>query len=271
MNLVVGIGASDRDFSVLKQAVQLFRPTEVTLVHAIDLGLYFELSVAVEDGADVGSQMLDKAAATLPKTVTMIRKVNESANPADLILETAEHSNADLVVVGTRGRSRLTEAFVGSVSARVFLHTSRSTLVVKGAIRKVERVLVAVEGQDDADRIVAWLTRHPLTTPVELLVFHAVAPGSTKDAKGNLQSPDEVHQQAERLVQEAASRLTKASYRVSTKVGVGKPVAMIEEQAKEMDLVVVSSHGRTGISRFLVGSVSHSIVHDVACSVLIVR
>jgi nucleotide-binding universal stress UspA family protein len=174
-------------------------------------------------------------------------------------------------VVGTRGRSRLTEAFVGSLSARVFLHTSRSTLVVKGAVRKVERVLVAVEGQDDADRIVAWLTRYPLNAPVDLLVFHAVVPGVLKDAKGKPQTPDEIHRQAEGLVQDTAKRLARVSGRVSTKVAVGKPVLMIEDQAKGMDLVVVSSHGRTGISRFLVGSVSHSIVHDVASSVLIVR
>jgi nucleotide-binding universal stress UspA family protein len=207
----------------------------------------------------------------VPKDVKIIRKINESANPADLILETTEREDADLVVVGTRGRSRLTEAFVGSVSARVFLHASRSTLVVKGAVRKVERVLVAVEGQDDADRIVAWLTRYPLNAPTELRVFHAVAPGGMKDEKGKPLLPDEAHRQAERLVQDTAARLAKTSYKVSTKVGTGKPVSMIEEQAKEMDLVVVSSHGRTGISRFLVGSVSHSIVHDVACSVLIVR
>lgn len=271
MKIVVGMSASDREFSILRQAVQVFRPSEVILVHAVDLGLYFELSVAVEDGEDVGSQLLEKAAATIPKEVKTIRKINESANPADLILETAEQEDADLLVVGTRGRSRLTEAFVGSVSARVFLHTSRSALVVKGAACKVERVLVAVEGQDDADRIVAWLVRHPLNAPVELRVFHAVASGRVKDAKGQIQSPDELHQQGERLVQETASRLAKASYKVSTKIGTGKPVAMIEEQAKGMDLVVVSSHGRTGMSRFLVGSVSHSIVHDVACSVLIVR
>lgn len=271
VKIVVGISGEDREFIILKQAVQCFRPTEVILVHAIDLGLYFELSVAVEDGEDAGRHLLEKAAGTVAKDVKIIRKVNESANPADLILETTEREDADLVVVGTRGRSRLTEAFVGSVSARVFLHTSRSTLVVKGAVRKVERVLVAVEGPDDADRIVAWLRRHPLKDPAELRVVHAVAPGGIKDATGKSLSPAEAHQRAEQLVGEAASTLAQSSYKVSTKVAAGKPVALIEEQAKGMDLVVVSSHGRTGMSRFLVGSVSHSVVHDVACSVLIVR
>jgi nucleotide-binding universal stress UspA family protein len=38
-----------------------------------------------------------------------------------------------------------------------------------------------------------------------------------------------------------------------------------------MDLVVVASHGRKGLMRFLLGSVSHSIVHQVTCPILVVR
>ena len=38
-----------------------------------------------------------------------------------------------------------------------------------------------------------------------------------------------------------------------------------------MDLVVVGSHSRKGVERFLLGSVSHSVVHEVACSILVVR
>jgi hypothetical protein len=68
VNIVVGVSASDREFAILRQAVQLFGPTEVTLVHAVDLGLYFELSVAVEDGEDVGRQLLERAAATKAPT-----------------------------------------------------------------------------------------------------------------------------------------------------------------------------------------------------------
>jgi nucleotide-binding universal stress UspA family protein len=46
---------------------------------------------------------------------------------------------------------------------------------------------------------------------------------------------------------------------------------VIEQEAKGMDLVVVTSHGRKGISRFLLGSVSHAVVHHVTCPVLVLR
>ena len=46
---------------------------------------------------------------------------------------------------------------------------------------------------------------------------------------------------------------------------------MISDASKGVDLVVVGSHGRAGMDRFLLGSVSHAIVHRVACPVLVVR
>ena len=62
-----------------------------------------------------------------------------------------------------------------------------------------------------------------------------------------------------------------AHYSVSTRTVTGEPAAMVTQQASTMDLVVVASHGRTGVERFLLGSVSHSIVHQVACPILVIR
>jgi nucleotide-binding universal stress UspA family protein len=76
---------------------------------------------------------------------------------------------------------------------------------------------------------------------------------------------------AAELVKTTSSKLSGSPYTVSTKVAIGKPAVMIQEQAKDKDLVVLSSHGRKGLSRFLMGSVSHSVVHDVACPVIVVR
>ena len=60
-------------------------------------------------------------------------------------------------------------------------------------------------------------------------------------------------------------------YSVSTSVATGDPAAMVADSAEAMDLVVVASHGRKGINRFLMGSVSHAIVHHATCPVLVLR
>jgi len=275
MKVVIGVDWSDQNFAALTQTVQLYRPTELSLVHAIDTGLYFEQGAAVEHETERGRTLLDQAAAKVPAEAKSVRKISETANPAELLLDSADKVAADLVVVGTRGRSRLAEAFVGSVSSRVLQYNTRSTLIVKGGARTVRRLLVAVQGAEDGDRIAQWLTKHPFTDPVELCVFNVVVPFDVKNAPQDPRSAaplqDGATRKQEDLVKTIAGRLTGPQYKVSTKVSIGNPPVLIQEQAKDADLVVVSSHGRKGVSRFLMGSVSHAVVHDVSCPVLVVR
>ncbi|MBL8075505.1 MAG: universal stress protein, partial [Nitrospira sp.] len=202
------------------------------------------------------------------------RKVIEIANPAQLILDSANNLAADLAVIGARGRSRLSEAVLGSVSHRVLMHSSRPTLIVRGAVRKVQRVLVAIEDRDDADRVVRWLMQHAFTAPVELLVLHAVVPIGVNEPYVGPEIGawlEDVQRYAEELVKSTAGKLSNSQHTVTTKVVQGNPVSVIEQEAKDMDLVVVTSHGRKGISRFLLGSVSHAVVHHVTCPVLVLR
>ncbi|MEK6585195.1 MAG: universal stress protein [Nitrospirota bacterium] len=285
MRVVIGVDWSDQAFAAVTQTFQLCHPTDVTLVHGVDLGI-LEHPVVAQAGnvqgyddfrkamVDSGHQLLERAAAMVPAEVTSIRKVNEIGSPAQLILDSAQNLSADLVVVGVRGRSRLSETVLGSVSHRVLMHGSRPTLIVRGAARKVQRVLIAIEERNDADRIVKWLTEHPLADPVELRVVHAIIPigvNDPYDALGTSTWWEGAERYAEELVKSTAGKLLNPRYTVSTKVAQGNPAAVIEQEAKDMDLVVVTSHGRKGISRFLLGSVSHAVVHHVTCPILVLR
>lgn len=285
MRVVIGVDWSDQAFAAVTQTFQLCHPTDVTLVHGVDLGI-LEHPVVAQAGnvqgyddfrkamIDSGHQLLERAAAMVPAEVTSIRKVNEIGSPAQLILDSAQNLSADLVVVGVRGRSRLSEAVLGSVSHRVLMHGSCPTLIVRGAARKVQRVLIAIEERNDADRIVKWLTEHPLADPVELRVVHAIIPigvNDPYDALGTNTWWEGAERYAEELVKSTAGKLLNPRYTVSTKVAQGNPAAVIEQEAKDMDLVVVTSHGRKGISRFLLGSVSHAVVHHVSCPILVLR
>lgn len=285
MRVIVGIDWSDQAFAALTQTFQLYHPTDVTLVHGVDLGILKHPFVAQAGNVqgyddfrkamvDSGNQLLDRAAALIPAEIASIRKVNEIGNPAQLILDSAENLSADLVVVGVRGRNRLSEAVLGSVSHRVLIHGTRPVLIVRGAARKIQRVLVAIEDRDDADRIAKWLTHHPFTDPTEVCVLHALVPigvSDPYDALGTGTWWEGAERYADELVQSTAGKLLNPRYTVSTNVATGNPATVIEQEAKGRDLVVVSSHGRKGLSRFLLGSVSHAVVHHVTCPVLVLR
>lgn len=285
MRVVIGVDWSDQAFAAVTQTFLLYSPTDVTLVHGVDLGI-LEHPVVAQAGNvqgyddfrnamdDAGRQLLDRAATMVPTEIESLRKVNEIGSPAQLILDSANNLSADLVVVGVRGRSRLSEVVLGSVSHRVLLHGSRPTLIVRGSARKVQRVLVAIEDREDADRIVKWLTQHPFADPTKLCVLHALVPIGVHDPYGALGTGtwwEGAERYAEELVKSTAGKLANPHYTVSTKVATGNPAAVIEEEASDMDLVVVTSHGRKGLSRFLLGSVSHTVVHHVTCPVLVLR
>lgn len=285
MKIVVGVDWSEQAFATVQQVLHVYRPTELTLVHGVDLGI-FEYPIVAQAAnlqgyedfrkalVDAGREVLSRTANMLPFDSEAIKQVNEIGNPAEIILKTAEQVGADLVAVGARGRDRMSELFLGSVSHRVLLHAARPTLIVKGASKPVQRVLVAVEGKEDAKRITEWLTVFPFANPVDLTVLSIVVPirlAEPYNVTGFESWMDTVKTYADDLVKAVGADLMGSRYSIGTRVVVGEVAKTVADQAKDMDLVVVASHGRKGLERFLLGSASHAIVHQVTCPILVVR
>jgi nucleotide-binding universal stress UspA family protein len=285
MKVVVGVDWSDAAFAAVEQVGLLYRPDEVTLVHGVDLGL-FEYPIVAEaanlQGYDIfrksmfeaGGESLERAETMLPTDISKRRRLCEFGKPARVLLDTASSTSADLIVVGTHDHSRVAELVLTSVSHRVLLHATQPTLLVKGQAKRVRRVLIAIEGRTDATQICDWLLRHPFRTPMEALVLTAVPILPVLEASPTAALAawsEEVGRQAEEYVQACARRLPPPQFTTSSRVTKGDPIPVISEVSRDFDLVVVGSHGREGLDRFLLGSVSHAVVHHVACPVLVIR
>lgn len=285
MKIVAGVDWSDAAFAAVEQLGLLYRPDEVTLVHGVDLGL-FEYPIVAEaanlQGYDIfrksmfdaGSESLERAENMLPDDVPTRHRLCEFGKPARVLLDTAASIAADLIVVGTHDHSRAAELILTSVSHRVLLHATQPTLLVKGQAKQVHRVLIAVEGPTDGTKICEWLVRHPFRTAVDALVLTALPILPVLEASPGAAFAGwsvEVVRQAEEHVQACAQRLPPPEFATSSRVMKGDPASVISDASKDVDLVVVGSHGRAGMDRFLLGSVSHAIVHRVACPVLVVR
>ena len=285
MKMVIGVDWSEEAFAAVQQALLLYRPAETTIVHGIDMGV-FEYPAIAQLGSlqgyegfrwavtAAGEELLERTAMTVYSACSSVKRVNEIGNPAGIILRVAETEKADLVVIGARGRGRLAEAVLGSVSHRVLMHSPCTTLVVRGGSRPIKRVLAAaVEGKDDAGRIVKWLRDHPFKNSVEVCILSAVVPLNIDDPYLITQREAwsaAAKASAEDLVKGTAAELAPA-YKVSTRVATGDPASIVAGQAEGMDLVVVSSHRRARLERLLLGSVSHAIVHRVSGPILIVH
>ena len=285
MRILAGVDWSDEAFATVEQIGALYRPEEVVLVHGVDLGMFQSPLVA---GAlnvqgydefrqamiDAGRQAVERCSTLLPAEIPSIRTLCEVQHPAAFILDSASAVKADLIAVDTRDHSRMAEMFLGSVSHRVVLHAKVPTLIVKGKARPVTRVLLAVEGHEDAIRLQTWLASHPFKNPVAVTILsvalslHLVDPHL---AVGLEDWSEQSKRQAEQVVKDTAQALAGPQFTVSTDVRVGDPVTTVCEVGQSHDLIVVGSHGRKALERFLLGSASHGIVHRAGCSVLLIR
>jgi nucleotide-binding universal stress UspA family protein len=285
MKIVAGVDWSDEAFAAVEQIGLLYRPGEVILVHGVDLGMFHYPIVAEAanlQGYDefrhalmeAGRQAVEHCRTLLPAETPSIRTLCEVQHPAAFILDSAATVKADLIAVGTHDHSRVAEVFAGSISHRVLLHTTLPTLIVKGKARPVTRVLMAVEGREDAIRLHTWLTSHPFKNPVAVTILSVVPSLRMVDPHlmvGLENWSDQSKRYADQIVNDTALALASPHFTVSTEVRLGDPVTTVCQNGGDYDLIVVGSHGRRGLDRFLLGSVSHGIVHRAGGSVLVVR
>ena len=285
MRIVFGVDWSDEAFAAVQQTLLLYRPTEVALVHGIEMGIFEYPALAQIAGLQgyeqfqwavtaAGEELLNRTAAIVYPACASVKRRSEIGNPARLILDTARTANADLIVLGARGRGRVAETVLGSVSHRVLMHSPCTTLIVRGEVRPIRRVLVAVEGKEDADRIVQWLNTHPFMNSVDACILSVVVPLRASEPYflvGSESWTTMATTHANELVASVAASLRTPAYTVQTRVATGEAAATVAEQAKDMDLIVTATHGRHGLDRFLLGSISHGIVHRADKPVLVIQ
>jgi nucleotide-binding universal stress UspA family protein len=147
------------------------------------------------------------------------------------------------------------------------------------------RILLAVDMSESSDAVVAAVMAQFSPAGNEVRVFHAVdwerhiplpyqfAEGASA-ARDVLSLRDRMLQEAGDYLARVAARLAAAGFAVTTEVAVeGDPRSQIVVAATawSADLVVVGSHGRSGLDRLLEGSVSERVVRHAPCSVEVVR
>lgn len=142
------------------------------------------------------------------------------------------------------------------------------------------KVLATTDGSD-CSRLALSRLGTLIPVPDADVLLMAVYPGPTTGALGLAGPPyidytayaDQVRAEAERFAQEGQALLTPQGFRVRILVQEGDPASAILDVAVQegSDLIVVGSHGRTGLARFFLGSVSSRVVAHAACSVLVVK
>jgi len=177
------------------------------------------------------------------------------------ILAAAADIQPQLIIMGRRGKSGLERLLVGSVTARVIGHTSHQILVVpRNAVLSLKRLLVATDGSpasQTACKVALKIAKH---TGGQLTAVTA--------GYGELDP-----KQAKAIVRELAAEAKRQDVPLLTLTPGGRPEEAITQvaSAKQTDLIIMGSYGRTGLKRLFMGSVAERVIGQAACPVLVVK
>ncbi len=202
--------------------------------------------------------------------------------PADVLLDEARRTKADLVVLGSRGHGRLEALLLGSVPAEVVDHAPCPVLVARGPT--LSRVVFAQDGSEHAaaavDIVAGWPIFREVPTQVVSVVSlsgplaSGIAPTMMATAiETYAETLDVMESESRRLADETAQRFRAAGVPATAKIRRGETAVELVEEAREVgaDLIVLGSRGVGGLSRLLLGSVARRVLVHAPCSVLIVH
>lgn len=196
------------------------------------------------------------------------------------IVSTAGESDADLVVMGAHRRRLLKDVVVGTTLERVVRTGSCPVLMVNSATRgRYESVLLALDGSTASARAVAAAKSLRMLDDVRLSAISAFEPiyKSSLDWAGAQQATITEYTEAwaTKARNDIASLLgdagmTDATLKILT--DEGPPAATIKRAVERLQpqLLVIGTHGRSGIKRALLGSVAGRIISEVECDILVV-
>lgn len=213
-----------------------------------------------ESAQRLTAQVLERVRARWTRVGAIITR----GRAAETIVARARKERTDLVIVGARGLSNIERFLLGSVSQKVVTYAPCSVLVVKQKVRTVKQILLAVDGSKASDKAVRFLRTRFTPNKVQGTVVYV------------WEYPIHPHPSSA-LAQVIAAKYSEPLARSGLKTNVtwvmGHPAQQIVKVAsqKRSHLVVTGSRGLTGLTRFLMGGVSHQVVKHSRVSVLVVR
>ncbi len=199
-------------------------------------------------------------------------------SPHEMLSRAALDAGADLLVVGTHGRTGVRRFLMGSVAERAVRASEIDVLVARGqAMAPFHQVLVPVDFSEHALaalRLVArWLPPdgwvelvHALDVPLSQSGW-TIAPHMPTEVIDQVTA--DIRSRGEALV----AQLEEVGVEARFATEVGSPARAVQRRADEggCDLIAMGSHGRTGLKRWVLGSVSETIVRHAPCSVLVCK
>jgi nucleotide-binding universal stress UspA family protein len=202
----------------------------------------------------------------------MARYEQRVGEPADIILKLSEAEDVEAVVMASHGRGGLGRWLLGSVATKL-LRGSQAPVFVVNARTAVEptptvkRILVPLDGSELSETAIPKALDLAEKFDASVVLYRSIVPGGLEYSSREraITVPKNT---VNRYLAEIAGRYENE--RIETLATVDQPHHGIVKQSETCDLIVMGSHGRSGVRRWMLGSVSERIVQEAHRPVMLV-
>jgi nucleotide-binding universal stress UspA family protein len=285
-HVLIATDFSDESMRALKVggAMAKHYGARLTLAHAYDAKPYMRL-LEPRSPAEAQKAMGDAAL----KELAAMRKLYFAGVDVEVVavagvsaaLTICEHAatiGASLIVVGTRGRGAVMRVLVGSVAEQIVRHATCDVMVVRGDVDdwSPKHIVAPTDLSEVASSALRAAAELQKTFDADVALVHVYDDDVPVPAMGKrrLKNRDEVVNKLHGELTSLQGAIFAEDAAVVCDVLVGEhpgDVVCTYLEEKKSDLVVVSSHGRTGLASLLLGSVAEQIIRYAPCPALAVR
>jgi nucleotide-binding universal stress UspA family protein len=196
-------------------------------------------------------------------------------DPAVAVVRAAEDWKADLVAFTSHGQGGLSQWVFGSVAQKILRGCSRPLLVVRALeepLAKVKRIVVPLDGALGSEATLPHAAQLARSTGASIELLHVTPESGVEADDSKLRN---WHQRERRRIESEFDAIEKGEPELdfSRAFEEGDPATRILERAEKepASIIAMGSHGRTGFSRWMFGSVSEKVLQAAKCPVLIAR
>jgi len=265
-NLMVATDGSKYGESAVREAIRLAKicSSNLIAVSVVKTNIEFDsvLPQFVEKKEKEAIKHLESVKAQAAEEgINCVTIVSRNEEPYEDIVHHASENNVYMIMMGTHGRSEMKRLMMGSVTAKVIGHASCNILVLPlNAKVECKNVLIATDGSKYSEAAASEALGIAKRCGSSIIVLSVALSDAELTA-----TQDNVNK-----VSEAAA---KEDIKTTSIVTKGKPYESIIETAKqkEVDVIVVGSHGRTGLTRLLMGSVAERVIGLSESAVMVVK
>ena len=290
--IVVGYDDSPSSNAALEWAAETARRwgTTLTVLHSADIAAApvqpaYDVARLPEAVGEAGQELLAEG-------IARAQKIMASSSPVVGLLAVGSpgaelvhlSKDADLVVTGSRGRGPLAAGLLGSVAFAVAAHAECPAVVVRaersGHPDGDHAVVVGVDASGPSERALDLAAEMAAISDSVLRIVHVAHGSFSPDAQAYVESSsagtehtNAVRSHAEGIVHSAAERARAAfaNLAVETEVLYGSAGHVLSPLGAHAALIVVGTRGRGGFAGLVLGSVSHTVIHEAPCPVMVVR